>query len=142
MAIEYLLSYHEENEFVDYKAPLEQYILVVDSEENSHGDKVRKIVGTRNAPFRTSEVSLTEQMEDGVLHLYSPSETRALPLLPFIKVMPSPKTEENACYFYNRRRGSDIRYLSYHFDSDSEVIAAFDDVSHALEAITGLSGFE
>jgi len=99
--------------------------------------KVRKIIGTRNAPFRTSEVSLTEQMEDGLLHLYSPGETRALPLLPFIKVMPSPKTEENACYFYNRRQGSEIRYKSYHFDSDPDVIAPFEDASHAIESITG-----
>jgi len=81
--------------------------------------KVRKIVGTRNAPFRTGEVALTEQMEYGKLHLHCPDETRALPLLPFIKLMHSPKTEENACYFYNRRQSGGIRYLSYHFASDS-----------------------
>jgi len=101
--------------------------------------KVRKIVGTRNAPFKTDEVSLTEQMEDGQLHLYCPGESRALPLLPFIKVMHSPKTEENACYFYNRRQSGGIRYLSYHFATDSEVVDVFEDVGHVIDSIMGVN---
>jgi len=98
--------------------------------------KVRKIVGTRNSPFRTDEVFLTEQMEDGQLHLHSPGENRALPLLPFIKVMHSPKTEENACYFYNRRQGDDIRYLSYHFATENEVVDIFEDANDAINLIS------
>src|SRR5262249_59989959 len=52
----------------------------------------------------SQEVELVEPMDDGHLYLKSPEEKRALKLLPLIKVMPSPRTAENACYFYNRRQ--------------------------------------
>ena len=40
---------------------------------------------------------------DALIAISNSGETEeVLKLLPFVKVMPSPKTEENACYFYNR----------------------------------------
>jgi hypothetical protein len=78
--------------------------------------KGKKVIGSRT-PFPSETVELVEAMEDGYLHLKSPDEQRALKLLPFVKVMPSPKTEENACYFYNRQQKEGIRFLSYHFES-------------------------
>jgi hypothetical protein len=41
-------------------------------------------------------------------------------LLPLIKILPSPRTEENACYYYSRRDSNKVRYLTYHFGADSE----------------------
>lgn len=75
-------------------------------------------------------------MEDGHLHLKSPDEQRALKLLPFVKVMPSPKAEGNACYFYNRQQKDGIRFLSYHFESESEVVQEFADAAEALRKLT------
>ena len=72
-------------------------------------------------------------MDDGRLYLKSPDETSALKLLPFVKVLPSPRTEENACYFYNRRDKKGIRFLSYYFEGDAEVVDVFDDVGLALD---------
>lgn len=97
--------------------------------------KARKVIGSRT-PFKSETVELVEAMEDGNLHLKSPDEQRALKLLPFVKVMPSPKTEENACYFYNRQQKDGIRFLSYHFASDSEVVREFADAAEALRKIT------
>lgn len=97
--------------------------------------KARKIMGSRT-PFQPVTVELVEAMEDGHLHLKSPDEQRALKLLPFVKVMPSPKTEENACYFYNRQHKDGIRFLSYHFESDSEVVQEFADAAEALRKLT------
>lgn len=95
----------------------------------------RKVMGSRT-PFATVTVELVEAMEDGHLHLKCPDEQRALKLLPLVKVMPSPKTEENACYFYNRQQKDGIRFLSYHFESDSEVVQEFADTAEALRKVT------
>lgn len=97
--------------------------------------KARKVIGSRT-PFSSETFELFEAMEDGHLHLKSPDERRVLKLLPLVKVMPSPKTEENACYFYNRQEKDKIRFLSYHFESDSEVVQEFSDAAEALRKLT------
>ena len=96
---------------------------------------VRKVMGSRT-PFLSESVELDEAMEDGHLHLKSPDEKRSLKLLPFVKVMPSPRTEENACYFYNRQQKNGVRFLSYYFDPDAEIVQEFSDVAKALESLT------
>jgi N-6 DNA methylase len=95
----------------------------------------RKVMGSRT-PFPPATLDLVEAMEDGHLHLKSPHEDRALKLLPLVKVMPSPRTEENACYFYNRRQNDGIRFLSYHFDPDAEMVDEFADTAAALKSLT------
>ena len=96
--------------------------------------KVRRVMGTRT-PFATVERKTIEGMEDGSLHLLDPDGERALKLLAFIRVMPSPKTEANACYFYNRRQASNQRFISYHFDADSEVEEFYADTLAALDGM-------
>ena len=97
--------------------------------------KVKMIVGTRMA-FRSETVEVVEPMEDGLLYLKSPDESRSLKLLPFVKVMPSPRTEENACYFYNRQQKEGIRFLSYHFEADADIVREFADAAAALKRLT------
>lgn len=97
--------------------------------------KSTRVMGSR-MPFPSENIELTEAMEDGYLHLKSPDEQRAVKLLPLVKLMPSPRTEQNACYFYNRQDKNGIRFLSYYFDSDSEVVDEFADVADALRKIT------
>jgi len=94
-----------------------------------------KVMGAKT-PFKSEALELDEAMEDGYLHLKSPGERQTLKLLPLVKVMPSPKTEENACYFYNRQQKDGIRFLSYHFESDSEILQEFPDVGEALQKLT------
>ncbi|NQW52698.1 MAG: N-6 DNA methylase [Rhodospirillales bacterium] len=98
------------------------------------GYKVRRVMGTRT-PFTTVERKTIEGMEDGVLHLLDPDGERALKLLAFIRVMPSPKTEENACYFYNRRQASKQKFVSYHCEADSEIEEFYPDTLAALEGM-------
>jgi hypothetical protein len=100
----------------------------------------RRIMGSRT-PFQSIDLTLAEGMDDGHLHLWSPDETRTLKLLPFIKVMPSPKTEENACYFYNRKQDGGIRFLSYYFESDSDVVQEFRDTADALNRLLSPVGW-
>ncbi|MFC2000379.1 class I SAM-dependent methyltransferase [Chloroflexota bacterium] len=100
----------------------------------SYTYSVARIMGSRT-PFESMELSLGEPLEDGYLHILSPEEPRALKLLPLVKVMPSPATEQNACYFYNRWQAGDIRFISYHFDVEAEIVAPFDDTAAALRLI-------
>jgi hypothetical protein len=96
--------------------------------------KVRRVMGTRT-PFATVDRNTIEGMEDGALHLLDPDGERALKLLAFIRVMPSPKTEANACYFYNRRQDSNQKFVSYHFEADAEIEEFFADTLAALEGL-------
>jgi hypothetical protein len=98
--------------------------------------KVRRLQGTRSAPFETVDRESIEGMEDCSLYLLDPSSDRGLRLLPFVRVMPSPRTEANACYFFNRLEGNDqCRYVSYHFAQDAQLTNAFEDTRDALRAL-------
>lgn len=83
----------------------------------------RNITGSKT-PFGRIEIMSVKPMQDGKLHIYSKETNTPIELLPFIKVVPSPKTELDACYFYNRmeKRGNTKvpRFISYHFELDSE----------------------
>ena len=35
-------------------------------------------------------------------------------------MMPSPETEQIACYFYNRLEKNGVRWVSYHFEGKAE----------------------
>ncbi len=99
-----------------------------------HQYSARRIMGT-TTPFPMEKLVVSEAMEDGFLHLKSPDESRALRLIPLIKIMPSPKTEENACYFFSSRHGDAHRFLSYHYQAESEITRSFEDVSEALSGL-------
>lgn len=89
-----------------------------------------------NTPFEVCGVDLPEPMVDGQLHLWNPNEQRTLRLLPLVKIMPSPQTGTEACYFYNRRQSEGkLRFLSYHFAADSELVEEFDDAAEVLGTI-------
>jgi hypothetical protein len=116
----------------------ERYELVQPSECRFFGGifnyKVRRVMGTRT-PFATVERKTIEGMDDGVLHLLDPEGERSLKLLAFVRVMPSPKTEGNACYFYNRKQNENQRFISYHFEAESEVEKFFPDTQIALDGM-------
>jgi hypothetical protein len=57
-------------------------------------------------------------------------------LLPLVKIMPSPRTEENACYFFSSEDKLGHRFLSYHYQAESEVTDTFDDVASALDGLS------
>jgi len=97
---------------------------------------VRRLQGTRSSPFELVERESVEGMDDRSLYLLDPNGDRGLLLLPFVRVMPSPRTEANACYFFSRLEGNDkCRYVSYHFAQDPEVLNAFVDTRNALKSL-------
>lgn len=121
----------------------ESYELILPGESRFRSGvfqySTRRIMGTRT-PFAIDTVEVAEAMEDGYLHFKSPDEKRGLRLLPLVKIMPSPKTEENACYFFSSEDKEGHRFLSYHYHAESEVTHSFDDVANALSSLSFENG--
>jgi hypothetical protein len=97
---------------------------------------VQRIVG-RCAPFEHVEAELAQPLEHGNLHLLGSEERTALHLIPFVRVMCSPSTAENACYFYNREQEDGVRFVSYHFEQEADVVNQFPDTSAMLQQLVG-----
>jgi|ETNmetMinimDraft_13_1059891.scaffolds.fasta_scaffold389029_1 hypothetical protein len=79
------------------------------------------------------------------LHLVDPNNDDALPLLPFVQIMPSPATSENACFFYTRREQDGVTFISHHHEEQSEVVVrggepTDDMISEALQLVHPESG--
>lgn len=121
-----------------FSAVWENYELLLPGEtrykEGIFQYKAKRVMGTRT-PFEVLNVSTIEPMDDGSLYIKGIDANRALKLLPFIKVMPSPKSEVNACYFYNRREKEGERFVSYHFETESEIVEIFPEVEAAIANI-------
>ena len=96
--------------------------------------QVKALVGTRT-PFKKIMVKTLVAMEDEKLYLLHANQQRPVELLPFIRLIGSPETEPNACYFYNRQDKDRVRWVSYHFDSNPEVYSPATEVMSAISLI-------
>jgi hypothetical protein len=100
-------------------------------------NQVDRLMGPR-VPFERVERRTTTALDTDALYLLPMYESRSLKILPLIKIMPAPRTAQNACYFYNRRQKDErIRFVSYHFEQEAEVVDHFDDTLEILQLISG-----
>lgn len=104
-----------------------------------HHYQVKRIMG-RLTPFVTDDRRTIKAMEDGCLHLLDPEGEHSLKLLPFVRLGASPKSEANACYFYNKRQPPNQRFVSYHFEGQSELNEFFADTQAALDGMSPFDG--
>jgi hypothetical protein len=81
--------------------------------------------------FRKKHVQLAEALDAGRLYLLNDGNLRALQLVPFIRVLTG-KSGQEACYFYSRLEGSQVRWVSYHFHAEPELILPDDDLTDVL----------
>jgi hypothetical protein len=92
------------------------------------------LTGTR-VPFKEGVVETLAALEDGLLHVAFPASKLSLKVLPLVRMMPSPKAANTTCYFFNRLRDGEARYVSYYYELESEApveIKSDDIVSEAL----------
>src|SRR5262249_30900333 len=61
-------------------------------------NQVDRLMGPR-VPFERVERKTTMPLESDALYLLAAYESNGLKLMPLIKIMPAPRTEQNACYF-------------------------------------------
>lgn len=90
--------------------------------------------GTRTQ-FRQIEVQTNSPMDEEHLYIIHNSQFTPIELLPFVQMRESPKTEQNACYFYNRIDKTQVRFVSYHFDKEAEVFDSKESINEYLELL-------
>lgn len=95
---------------------------------------VKAIMGTR-AQFKEEHVQTIVPMDIKKLYLLPELQLKPIEMLPLGRMMPSPKTNLNAYYFYNRLDDGEVRWVSYHFARDAEVIARDIDVINILKTL-------
>ena len=93
------------------------------------------LTGT-NPVFRRQQIKLTEALDRSRLYLLNVGSPGALELLPFLRVTAG-STGQDACYFYNRVEGTEIRWVSYHFHADPELLLPDEDLIELLATLTG-----
>jgi hypothetical protein len=94
------------------------------------------LMGTRT-PFESTELFTSAPLEADRLYMVGQEERSALKLLPFLKIKASPESAQNACYFYNRKQKDGLRFISYHFDVQAEIIESSLDTLQAINHIQG-----
>lgn len=99
-----------------------------------------KVLAGRGATFRQIQIETVDPMDDQYVHLYHTSQNNPIRLLPFLQMLPTPSTERDACYFYNRivSRGKNkgkIRLVSYHFAEKSEEFIESDEIKKYVEIL-------
>jgi hypothetical protein len=100
-------------------------------ESGLHNNRGSLLVGSRST-FKEELITTVSGMDINHLYLFEEGNYEPLQLLPFIKLMPSPRTEENACYFYNKIENDRVKMISYYFDRESEVTIEDDNISSII----------
>jgi len=81
---------------------------------------VKAIKGTRTE-FRERVIQSMIPLDKKKLYMLPELQLRPIEILPFGKFMSSPKTEQNAFYFYSRFNNDGVRWVSYHFEKEADV---------------------
>jgi hypothetical protein len=81
----------------------------------------KRIIGTRSSPFEEREYESVIPLETDCLYLFDSVCRTGLKLQPFVEVIPSPERQAVACFIFNRVDRDSARWVSYHFDQESEI---------------------
>jgi RNA-directed DNA polymerase len=109
-------------------SPLEGYY-----ESGYHDFRIQRVIGSRT-PFKKARQTLEYALDKNKLFMADPNGQKALELWPLVCLGPSPETVRNAFYFYNRwEQDNKVRWVSYHFDDQPEVVIESFDVIGILK---------
>ncbi|MCY3707096.1 MAG: hypothetical protein OXH08_16610, partial [Gammaproteobacteria bacterium] len=104
-------------------------------DDGAYEIRVESVMG-RSYPFPSNMVVLEEPLKYGQLYFLGETERRALPLLPFVTLQSTPDDTHNACYFFNRAHGTEIRLVSYHFETEPALEGEFSDMKKILDELS------
>lgn len=76
----------------------------------------KELIGVRT-PFNEITINSLNPLDKKKLYLSNSDQIRHLELLPFVKFIES----SDAIYFYTSIESKDVRWVSYHFDKESEI---------------------
>jgi len=94
-------------------------------------DLTATILKGPNSAFRKKQIQLTQALDAGRLYLLNDGNLRALELAPFVRVLAG-QTGQDACYFCNRLEGAGVRWVSYHFHAEPELVLPDEDLHDLL----------
>lgn len=94
--------------------------------------KAKELVGNRT-PFNEIEIESLIPLDESKLYFLHENQNKPIELLPFIKY----NQESKACYFYNSIESNDIRFVSFHFEKNSEFTEALDEKFEEVLKILG-----
>ena len=97
-------------------------------------DLTAMILKGPNQAFRRKQIQVTEALDTSRLYLLNNGNTHALELVPFIRVLTG-TTGQDACYFYNRLEGNAVRWVSYHFETEPELVLPDDEMVELLASL-------
>jgi hypothetical protein len=100
-----------------------------------HHVTCKRLMGTRSAPFEERVYESQHGLDAESLYLFDSVHQRGLQLLPFIEVIPSPEKKAMACFIFNRLEKGGARWVSYHFEQESEISHSSQGVEDALAMV-------
>lgn len=106
-----------------------------------HHYQVKILQGSRT-PFQQDIVETVSLMDLENLYLLPDLQQEPIELLPLGKMMASPKTELNAFYFYNRTQNKEVRWVSYHFAQEAEIVEPNTTVGEILSKLFDEDSFD
>ena len=98
----------------------------------------KRIIGTRSSPFEEREYESIVPLETDCLYLFDSVCGTGLKLQPFVEVIPSPEKQAVTCFIFNRVDRDSARWVSYHFEQESEI---YHPSSGVLTALSKLNRF-
>lgn len=101
--------------------------------------QVQSVTGTRTR-FPGMSITSLIPLDSESLYLYSGRGGEPMKLLPFFRLIFHPETGEPAWYFYNRIEGMRVRWVSYHYEAESEFEEEDEDVYEMLKDCGLISG--
>ena len=94
-----------------------------------------KILKGTRSKFNQTEVATNKQLSSKKLYLLNENEFTPIEILPLVQMRETPKTEHNACFFYNRIDGNQVRLVSYHFEKEAELFDPKEDISFVFDIL-------
>jgi hypothetical protein len=116
-------------EFTDLLQPMEAVFS-----GGTFRHRALRLSGTRPI-FRQVTVETVQPMDATKTYLLERGQLNPIALLPFVRMLPSPQTENNACYFFSRIEHGGVRFVSYHFEHEAEVVMPDVGVSEVLRKL-------
>ena len=101
--------------------------------------RARALMGSRT-PFKLVTIETLTEMDITRLYLSHGEGKRPLELLPLLRIVEVPDTEQKACYFYNRLGKERTRWVSYHFRDEAEHYGRYDAVASVFALLRSASG--
>jgi hypothetical protein len=94
----------------------------------------QSLTGSR-ITFRRVKVETAVPMDSEKIYLLSRGRKNPVEILPLLKIMEAPEIPARACYFYNRIEGDQVRWISYHFEGEAEVLRPDGEVIDVLSSL-------